>query len=61
MDLKIELEKTKDQARKVAANLQQAQSSMSALQTRLIELQGVVRFLQDQLNPEQKGPPKDIK
>ena len=63
MDLKTELEEAKNQAGQIAANLQNAQSSVSALQTRLVELQGVVRFLQDKLNPKEitKGPPKDIK
>lgn len=55
MDMKTELEKTTKQIAETAAYIQQAQQSVNAHQVRLCELQGVVRFLQDQLNPKPKA------
>lgn len=54
MDMKVELEQTQKQMTEIAAYIQKMQQTVNSHQLRLMELQGVARFLQEQLNPKPK-------
>lgn len=58
MDVKTELEKVNKELVDLLKASQQLQNSFAGTQQRIVELRGVARFLNDQLNPakeEKKG------